>query len=138
MIIKSVRVQNFRSILDATLNCEPLTAIVGPNGAGKSSFLRALELFYASSPQFNPDDFYNKDTTRDIEITITFGEPGNEAVKRLAPYLDDGAQLTVTRVLSLRDGRATAKFYGSRLQNPEFVRIRGSGGARRSFGNITS
>lgn len=40
MIIKSVRVSNFRALLEETLNCESLTALVGPNGSGKSSFLR--------------------------------------------------------------------------------------------------
>ncbi len=44
MIIESMCVKNFRSILDETLNFEQLTALVGANGSGKSSFLRALEL----------------------------------------------------------------------------------------------
>ena len=30
MIIESIRVKNFRSILDATLICDELTALVGP------------------------------------------------------------------------------------------------------------
>ena len=50
-------------------------------------------------------------------------------MQRFAPYLED-AQLTVTRMLSLRDGKTTAKFYGWRLQNPEFVEIREARGAR--------
>lgn len=51
MIIQSVNVKNFRSILDETLYCEGLTALVGPNGSGKSSFLKALELFYSPTPK---------------------------------------------------------------------------------------
>ena len=44
MIIKSVRESNLRSLLEETLNCESLTALVGPVGAGKSPFLRALDI----------------------------------------------------------------------------------------------
>lgn len=128
MIIKSVHVRNLRCILDRALNCEPLTVIVGPNGAGKSSFLRALELFYASSPRFGEDDFYNKETDHDIEISITFKELEEDALRKFVAYLD-GEELTVTRVLSLRDGKSSAKFHGSRLQNADFIPVREAGNA---------
>ena len=72
MNIQSVRVQNFRSIEDETLQCEQLTVLVGANGCGKSAFLRAVELFYTPSPKVQPDDFYNRDTDRDIVAAVTF------------------------------------------------------------------
>lgn len=128
MIIKSVHVKNFRCILNETLNCESLTAIVGPNGAGKSSFLRALEFFYASGPRFSQDDFYNNDTEHDIEISISFTGLEEEATRRFALYLN-GGELTVTRVLSLRDGKPSAKFHGATLQNGDFIPVREAGSA---------
>ncbi|MBI2849214.1 MAG: ATP-dependent endonuclease [Chloroflexi bacterium] len=128
MIIKSAHVKNFRCILDCTLNCQPLTAIVGPNGAGKSSFLRALELFYAVNPRFSQEDFYNEDTEHDIEIGITFTDLEEEEADQFAHYAD-GDDLTITRVLSNREGKQSAKFYGSRLQNPAFISVRVSGSA---------
>ena len=127
MIIRSIRVQNFRCILDATLNCEPLTALVGPNGCGKSSFLRALELFYAPTPKFTIEDFYSGDTSREIEITVTFAELNQEAMEKFAAYLD-GKTLSVTRVLSIAE-KASHKFFGLRLQNGDFVGIRNAGSA---------
>jgi putative ATP-dependent endonuclease of OLD family len=72
MIVKSVHVQNFRSIRDETLLCEPLTVLVGPNGAGKSSFLHALEAFYDVSARYTGEDFYAGDTSQPISITVTF------------------------------------------------------------------
>ena len=39
MLIQNVHVKNFRSILDESLPCDSLTALVGRNGSGKSSFL---------------------------------------------------------------------------------------------------
>ena len=128
MIVQSIRITNFRCILDATLNCESLTAMVGANGAGKSSFLRALELFYATSPRFTQEDFYNGDAEKDIEISLTFKDLEPKALEQFDPYLDGGT-LSVTRVLSLRDGRSSAKFYGVRHQNPDFAVVRGAGTA---------
>ena len=75
MLIKEVRVKNFRSILDESLPCESLTALVGRNGAGKSAFLSALELFYGASSVVTPEDFYAGDTSEDIEIEVTVWRP---------------------------------------------------------------
>ncbi len=128
MIVKSIHVKNFRSILDETLNCEILTAIVGPNGVGKSCFLRALDLFYATNPRFSQEDFYNRDTNQDIEITVTFTGLEAEATEKFNAYVT-GTELAVTRVLSLRDGKPSAKFFGTKLQNLDFALIREAGNA---------
>lgn len=128
MIIKSIRVQNFRSILDETLHCEQLTALVGPNGSGKSSFLRALELFYSTSAKYDSQDFHAGDSAQDVEITVTFTDLEPEEKERFEIYLE-GEALTVTRVLSLVDDKMSAKYYGSRLQSPDFAPIREAGKA---------
>lgn len=138
MIIKSIHVKHYRCILNEILNCEPLTAIVGANGAGKSSFLRALELFYASSPRFGQDDFYNKETNEDIEITVTYTDLEGDARNKFGTYLD-GEELTVTRVLSLLDAKLSAKFYGTKLQNIDFAAAREAGNAmaiRQKYGEL--
>ena len=51
MIIKTLRVKRFRCLEDESLPCDKLTALVGANGSGKSSFMRALDLFYSSTPK---------------------------------------------------------------------------------------
>lgn len=138
MLIGSVSVKNFRCLLDATLNCQPLTVLVGPNGCGKSSFLNCLDLFYSASPRFGPEDFYNDDTTADIEITVTFTDLTNEAGQQFSSYVEEG-QLTITRVLAFSDGKPSAKYYGSRLQNPDFRTARNAQGAiaaRREYSNL--
>lgn len=71
MKIDKVHVRNFRSIKDEILNCMNLTALVGPNGSGKSSFLKAIELFYNPSPKISEDDFYDRNTDIDIEISTS-------------------------------------------------------------------
>lgn len=129
MIIKAVLVQNFRSILDETLYCEELTALVGRNGTGKSSFLRAIELFYAVNPRCSIADFHAEDASQPIEITITFIDLSPEETERFSSYLENG-ELTVVRVLAMVNDKVQAKYHGSALQNPRFAEVRNAPNAR--------
>lgn len=123
MLIASVRVQNFRSVLDETLHCDTLTALVGPNGAGKSTFLRALELFYSPSARVDAEDFYNSDTTAEIAVCVTFTNLSKEAAEFFESYLQ-GGNLTVERVFKWDGGKPTSSYHGASLQNPVFQVIR--------------
>ncbi len=87
VIIESVHVKNYRSILDETLYCESLTALVGANGAGKSSFLKAIDLFYCLSPKIDSEDFYNGNTGTEIVVAITFKDLSPEAIELFTSYL---------------------------------------------------
>ncbi len=40
--LKSIHVQNYRSLADVSLELEPINVLLGPNGAGKSSLLDAI------------------------------------------------------------------------------------------------
>ena len=47
MRIKQVRIKNFRTLQDVTINVEhDVTTFIGPNGSGKSTFLYALDWFF--------------------------------------------------------------------------------------------
>jgi energy-coupling factor transporter ATP-binding protein EcfA2 len=72
MIIESVEVKRFQSVLADTLHCASFTALVGANGAGKSTFLRAVEVFYTTTAEIDLEDFYNRETANEIVIGITF------------------------------------------------------------------
>ncbi len=129
MIIKSIRVQNFRSILDQSLPCDQLTVLVGPNGSGKSSLLRALDLFYSITIKVGPEDFYAEDTDRPIEITVTFTDLDAQEAELFKPYVE-GGDLSVVRVVSLADGETSATYHGSSLQCSDFTAVRSAGTAR--------
>ena len=126
MHIQEVHVKNFRSILDETLPCDSLTALVGRNGAGKSSFLSALELFYDSSAKVTEADFYAEDVSHDIEIAVTFAGLSPEATKKFSSHIDDGT-LTVTRVFTQGPNKKPGTYHGTRLQNPDFAPVRNAG-----------
>ena len=129
MIIKKVRVQNFRSILDGTLPLDSLTALVGRNGSGKSSFMSALELFYRPSAIVRPEDFYSEDVTKNIEIAVTYFCLNAEATDLFSPYIDNNS-LTIVRIFLNPEKGKSGTYHGMRLQNPEFDEVKKAGGAR--------
>ena len=90
MIINSVRVQNFRSIRDEVLPCDRLIAVVGPNGSGKSSFLRALEMFYAPVARYCDEDFFGRDLSQEISVTVTFTDLTTEEQELFSKYVEAG------------------------------------------------
>lgn len=123
MIIESVNITNFRSILSQSLECDTLTALVGANGTGKSTFLKALDLFYSPSPKVDPEDFYNGQTTGEIVISVTFKDLSQDAKNLFSGYLQ-GDKLSVERVFKWDGSKATWNFHGSTLQCPAFAPIR--------------
>ena len=129
MRIRSLRVKNFRSIKDAELSFGALTALVGRNGAGKSTFLQALDIFYGPSMQVSPEDHFAGDDTQEIEIAITYQGLDHHQQSLFAPYMDAGS-LTVARIFSLATPQISGKYYGLRLQNPDFEHIKRLSGKR--------
>ena len=121
MLIKSIHVENYRSILSETLNLDNLTIMVGANGAGKSTFLRAIELFYSPSPAVTADDFFAGVST-EIVISITYTKLSNKAKERFAKYLSED-ELTVEMIVSWNNEKPNISYHGSRLQNPDFERF---------------
>lgn len=126
MIIKSVRVKNFRCIRDETLECEDLTVLVGPNGSGKSTFLRAIELFYALQTRVTEEDFYNKNTDQPIVISIMFDNLTQQELDLYKPYVE-GNSLTVEKEIASPGGRGYERYFGLKMQNLDFQEVRAPG-----------
>lgn len=90
MRIKKLRIINYRSILDETLDCDNLTILVGRNGAGKSSFLQALRLFMETASSPSTEDFYNHDPINKIQVEVTFSDLNAEEQTEFQSYLEAG------------------------------------------------
>jgi predicted ATP-dependent endonuclease of OLD family len=52
MKIKSVRIRNFRSIKEQTIEFDDYTCLVGANGSGKSNVLHALNVFFLANQTY--------------------------------------------------------------------------------------
>lgn len=139
MIVKALHVKNFRSILDEPIDCDNLTVLVGRNGTGKSSFLRAMEMFYDPKAAVTAEDFYAEDTSKEIEIALTFSDLSAEEELLFAPYLD-GDDLTVGRVFST-SAKKSGTYHGMKLQNSDFASVRNAGGkteTRNKYNEVRS
>ena len=99
---------------------------MGPNGSGKSSFLNAIQLFYNPTAKVVQEDFYNNDTSQDIEIALTFTSLSSAAREHFSRYLDSD-RLIVTRVIPDPSSSRNPTYHGTRLQNPDFADIRDTG-----------
>lgn len=43
-MLKRVKIQGYKSLVDVEVNLQPLCVLFGPNASGKSNFLDALQL----------------------------------------------------------------------------------------------
>lgn len=92
MRLEKIRIKNFRSFKDETIEFDPYTCLVGPNGAGKSTILTALNLFFrnTASPTnvvtLCDEDFHHKGTTEPAMVTLTFKDLSADAQDKLKHY----------------------------------------------------
>lgn len=114
-------IRNFRSLRDVSVEFGPHTALIGSNGAGKSSILKAVERFYSTARQLDADDFFGRDQSQPVEIELTFGDLSAQESETFESRVRDG-RLVVTRVFD--DTASSGRYYGSVLQNADFVEIR--------------
>jgi putative ATP-dependent endonuclease of OLD family len=129
MKIKSVRIENFRSFQDETIELGDYSCLVGPNGAGKSTVLNALNIFFReskSSPvdllELSKEDFHCSDTSKPIRVTVTFVELSESAEDALKDYVRHD-QLVVMAVAQWSEESQTAPVVqkGLRLAMAEFA-----------------
>jgi len=117
--IDRIEVENFRSLKGINIKFDDLSAIIGRNGAGKSSILYALDAFYNVSAQFNEYDYFDRDTSKEIKITVTYSELRENEKQEFDAYLS-GDKLTVTKIIN----SGGSKYFGASKEIPEFHEIR--------------
>ena len=119
MIIQRIEIANFRALKQIDIHCDNLLAILGRNGAGKSSILYALDTFYNVSAQISEFDYFDKDTSNEITIRITYGNLRDDETSEFSSYLS-GNKLIVTKVINA----GGSKYYAASRQLPEFAEMR--------------
>ncbi len=78
MKISKIRIQNFRSIVDAEIEGHDFLMLVGANNVGKSNIVNALRCFYEDL-KWSDEDFPKKGTTsKESWVELTFKLTENE------------------------------------------------------------
>jgi hypothetical protein len=127
MQLKSIRIENFRSIEELTVNFESFSALVGANNSGKSTILRAIEIFFDSAPRLSAADFFMKEIERTIRITCVFYKFVRAERDEFGSSIID-EELSVNREFS-KDGKDSGIYSVQVLGNPEFDEIRAASNA---------
>lgn len=140
MKIESVSIANFRCFSNVQVPLDEYTCLVGPNGAGKSIVLAALNLFFRHSESSSveigdlyPEDFHARDTTRPVQITVTFTDLASAEQQEFADYYRMGSLvISTTARFDSATGRASVKQFGHRRGMPLFKAFfRASGDGER-------
>jgi predicted ATP-dependent endonuclease of OLD family len=128
MKIKTIQIENFRSLKNETFSLNKYSCFVGPNGAGKSSILSALNVFFRDqsssmmdTSKLEDEDYFNKNTAVPIRITVTFDELTQAAVDDLSDYVrQNELVVTVEAVFDEEKGYGATRYFGQRLGIEEF------------------
>lgn len=145
MKIKKIRIENFRSFQDETINLNSYSCLVGPNGAGKSTVLAALNVFFKESSysltdvsKLDAEDYFKKKTENPVKITLTFEVISAEAEVELSDYVRQG-ELVVTAkaIFDETAGFGQVKYFGQRWGMQEFRQFFDAHKARKSATELT-
>ena len=141
MKIKEISIKNFRGIEDLTLQLNDFTVLIGKNGVGKSSVLHALNFFKEPNYRLRIEDYYRKDLSRQIEVSITFYDLSADEKEEFNYYIQND-ELKIIKIAIGNEGTnnpsVSQKYHGLRLQHRPFNEIRNETGKRekRNFYNI--
>ena len=119
MKITRLEIRNYRSIRELMLAPESLCALVGRNNSGKSNVLHALQLFFdASTRGLSADCYCGHDTSKPIEIFVTFNDLSDWEREQFGAWLDEES-LTVGRRITFSGGDTYSIASIARVQRPE-------------------
>ncbi|MEX0944137.1 MAG: AAA family ATPase [Balneolaceae bacterium] len=98
MYISHIEIYNFRALQKVTIPLNQFSVLLGENDVGKTSFLYALDAFFQGKKIDDQDNFFKKDTTKDISITLTFSNPPDQA--ELNDIKRDNGTIVITKDFS--------------------------------------
>ena len=75
-MLKRIKIQGYKSLVDLELDLKPLSVLVGPNASGKSNFLDALQLLSRIATCHTLEDAFEPPYRGHPLESFTFGDEG--------------------------------------------------------------
>ena len=75
-MLKRIKIQGYKSLVDLEVNLKPLSVFVGPNASGKSNFLDALQLLSRMATRQTLEDVFEPPYRGHPLEAFTFGDGG--------------------------------------------------------------
>lgn len=119
MRISNIRIERYRAIEDVSVDVGSTTALLGENNAGKSSILGAINLFFDSAPRVVVDDFFGRDVSQPILISVEFKDLTPSELERFSGNLTDG-KLRIARKFDAMNSKESGRFFVEADVNPDF------------------
>ena len=127
MKIKEISIKHFRGIKDLKIKLNNFTVLIGKNGVGKSSILHALNFFKEPKYSLRIEDYYNKDSSRSIEVSLTFTDLSSQEQSEFNPYIQND-ELKVIKIATSDDDllnpNVSQSYHGQKLLHEPFNVIR--------------
>jgi putative ATP-dependent endonuclease of the OLD family len=121
MLLRRIEVRNFRGLKSATIDFDPVTALIGENSAGKTTLLDAIAICCSGRDdlvRLEVRDFHqagDQPPAESLSITLTFEESDGEwregrwsAFQRFVRATDDGRRRIRLEVTGMRDRQRNA------------------------------
>lgn len=111
VIVKNLKIKNFRSCIETTVHVNPYTALIGYNNAGKSNIILAMKFLLEPSSNKNfPFETNAYDIEKPIEVECELHNIDDEYLSlideihanKVKPYINDGI-LKVKKITFLDD-----------------------------------
>lgn len=124
MIIKKIKIKNFRSINDLSFDCEMLAVLCGSNSVGKSNIFRAIEFSFTNNVDskvvIENISYAKRDSSAQIQVDIVFDKCPKK-IRDLAE-VPTGAQVKYV-FRATKKGLITRKLNNVELDEEKFKKL---------------
>jgi predicted ATPase len=126
IMLKRIKIQGYKSLVDVEVEFQPLTVLFGPNAAGKSNLLDALQLLSSLATSRNLHDVFASPYRGTVLESFTFGPKGTKGLLE-----QEKASFSIEADIEL--SQRTIETTLRRFQLPESVQIEGDQGNNKSL-----
>lgn len=119
MRIKNIKIVNYRSIKDLSLDCNPLTVFLGPNNHGKSNILYALNFALTGSAKLSEDDFCAYSNTDEAFVELTFCDLTEQEKNTFRRYTTRSKEFSFRKTSKKQHDGSIETSYNGYIDEPE-------------------